>query len=297
MLDPSRAGGIFRYDAKNLNAGETIWVDNDNQCHQVYDAPAVDAHYYAGVTYDFYKSKFGRLSYDNADSKIESIVHQSAGYNNAFWSVGAKKIYYGDGNGVKIRPLSGALDMVAHEFTHGVSSNEAGLIYENESRAISESLSDIFGTLAEFSFKPATVNWLIGEDVYKPATAGDPDHMDHKYLGTEDNGGVHWNSGILNKAAYLISEGGTHRGLTVAGIGKDKMGKIMYKVMTEYLYSNSDFMNFALSSKDAAKVLYGNNSPKYLAVRDAFVAVGILPKPLAVSLYKIKYALDLLYHP
>lgn len=304
LRDATRGTGVYTHDKTDTS----IWVDFDNQYHETYDRPAVDAHFYAGITYDFYKNKFGRLSYNNSDSRVDTIVHVGTNYNNAYWSLSQNKMYFGDGDGTRWRPLSGSLDVVAHEFTHGVSNSEAGLIYANESGAISEALSDIFGTLTEFYFKPSTANWTVGEDVFTPGVAGDslrsladpvstgnPDHLDNKYTGTGDYGGVHTNCGIINKAAYLISEGGTHHDVTVTGIGKEKMGNIMYKVMTDYLYSSSDFMHFAVSAKDAAKVLYGAGSPEYKAVSNAFVAVGIL-KAWKIP-YVYKWPLTKIYIP
>ncbi len=132
--------------------------------------------------------------------------------------------------------LSGALDIVAHELTHGVTDYTSSLIYQNESGALNEAFSDIMGTSVEFYFQqPGSGNlradYLIGEDVFRPGgirsmadpqAYGDPDHYSRRFTGTADNGGVHINSGIPNQAFYLAIEGGTNRtsGLSVQGVGR-----------------------------------------------------------------------------
>ena len=263
----------------------TLWLDADNVLNAAFDAPAVDAHAYAAQTFDYYKNVHGRSSYDGNGAQLISTVHYGRNYNNAFWS--GSQMVYGDGDGSTFIPLSGALDVIAHELTHAVTDTTADLVYQNESGAINESMSDIFGTLTEFHFNN-NPDWLIGEDIYTPGTAGDalrsmadptlqgdPDHYSVRYTGTGDYGGVHINSGISNKAAYLLSNGGTHYGVSVAGIGNDKTGKIFYRTLTQYLTPNSTFSQYRVASVQAATDLYGASSSEVSSVKAAFTAVGV----------------------
>ena len=194
---------------------------------------------------------------------------------------------YGDGDGTTFISLSGGLDVVAHELTHAVTSSSSNLVYQNESGALNEAISDIFGTLVEF-YKNNNPDYLIGEDIYTPGTAndalrsmsdptkyGDPDHYSKRYTGTSDNGGVHTNSGIINKAAYLLAAGGTHYGVTVTGIGNDKVGAIYYRANTVYLTSSSTFSQARAALVQAAADLYGATSAEVNSVKKSYDAVGV----------------------
>ncbi|WP_199426865.1 S8 family serine peptidase, partial [Thermaerobacillus caldiproteolyticus] len=285
LIDQTRGSRIATYDAHYTEdlPGE-IWSSKDNQLDDRYEAPAVDAHYYIGITYDYYQNVYHRNGLDDLGGDINSTVHYSEDYNNAFWN--GEQMVFGDGDGQMFLPLSGGLDVVAHELTHGITEQTAGLIYEGEPGAINEAISDIFGTLVEF-YNNKNPDWLIGEDIYTPGKNGDalrsledptiygdPDHYSKRYRGDEDNGGVHINSGIINKAAYLISEGGTHYGVQVTGIGKEKLGAIFYRALTQYLTPLSSFYQMRVAAIQAAQDLYGNG-PEVETVKKAFQAVGI----------------------
>lgn len=286
LQDNTRGNGVFTYDAKNRQRTPgSLWVDGDNNLNASYDGAAVDAHYYAGLTYDYYKNTFGRNSYDNNGAALKSTVHYGRSYNNAFWN--GQQMVYGDGDGTTFIPLSGGLDVVAHELTHAVTDFSSDLVYQYESGALNEAISDIFGTLAEFHDNNDP-DFEIGEDIYTPNTAGDalrsmsdptkygdPDHYSKRYTGTSDNGGVHINSGIINKAAYLLSEGGSHYGVSVPGIGTDKMGAIFYRANIVYYTSSTNFSQARAGTVQAAKDLYGAASAEVEAVNKAFDAVGI----------------------
>ncbi|WP_433745314.1 M4 family metallopeptidase [Falsibacillus pallidus] len=291
LQDNTRGSGIFTYDMSGYSffpdffLPGSLWKDSDNVLNAAKDKAAVDAHYYAGVTYDFYKNVFGRNSYDNKGAAIKSSVHYSRNYNNAFWN--GSQMVYGDGDGTNFTSFSGGIDVVGHELTHAVTEKSSGLVYQNESGALNESLSDIFGTLIEF-YNGKNPDYEIGEDIYTPGTAGDalrsmsdptkygyPDHYSKRYTGTSDNGGVHTNSSIINKAAYLLCEGGTHYGVTVPAIGRDKMGAIFYRANTVYLTSNATFSQARASAAQAAADLYGAGSAEVNAVNKAFDAVGV----------------------
>ncbi|MED5043444.1 M4 family metallopeptidase, partial [Geobacillus stearothermophilus] len=286
LQDNTRGSGIFTYDGRNRTVlPGSLWTDGDNQFSASYDAAAVDAHYYAGVVYDYYKNVHGRLSYDGSNAAIRSTVHYGRGYNNAFWN--GSQMVYGDGDGQTFLPFSGGIDVVGHELTHAVTDYTAGLVYQNESGAINEAMSDIFGTLVEF-YANRNPDWEIGEDIYTPGIAGDalrsmsdpakygdPDHYSKRYTGTQDNGGVHTNSGIINKAAYLLSQGGVHYGVSVTGIGRDKMGKIFYRALVYYLTPTSNFSQLRAACVQAAADLYGSTSQEVNSVKQAFNAVGV----------------------
>lgn len=286
LVDRTRGNGIFTYDAKNrTRTPGTLWLDSDNIYNATYDSAAVDAHAYAGQTYDYYQDVHNRDSYDGNGAQLVSTVHYGRSYNNAFWS--GSQMVYGDGDGNTFVPLSGALDVIAHELTHAVTDTTADLIYQNESGAINESMSDIFGTLVEYHFNN-NPDWQVGEDIYTPNVAGDalrsmqdptqsgdPDHYSKRYTGTGDNGGVHINSGISNKAAYLLANGGTHYGVNVSGIGNQKSGDIYYRTLTQYLTPSSNYSHFRAATIQAATDLYGASSGEVASVKAAFSAVGV----------------------
>jgi len=286
LQDNTRGGGVFTYDAANrTRLPGSLWASYDNILNSSYDAAAVDAHYYAGKTFDYYKNVFNRNSYDDRGAALKSTVHYGRNYNNAFWN--GSQMVYGDGDGTTFIPLSGSIDVVAHELTHAVTDFSSDLIYQNESGALNEAMSDIFGTLVEF-YDNNNPDYEIGEDIYTPgvqndalrsmsdpAKYNDPDHYSKRYTGTSDNGGVHINSGIINKAAYLLAKGGTHYGVTVPGIGNDKVSAIYYRANTVYLTASSTFSQARATLVQAAADLYGAASAEVDAVHKSFDAVGV----------------------
>lgn len=225
------------YDNQNRKNTPIVMTDADDHWDLAGTAspgqPAgVDAHYYADVVDDYYGAVFGRNSIDGNGMVIKSRVHFDSRLCNASWN--GEWMSYGDGDGRGCKALSGALDVVGHELSHGVTDHTSDLIYENQSGALNESFSDMMGNSIEFwaevngrdpSVEP---DWLIGEDVVSqrgdatpgfrnmadPAQDGDPDHMVDLYTGTADGGGVHTNSGIPNHVYFLAVEGGQNRGCT-----------------------------------------------------------------------------------
>ncbi|WP_311079688.1 M4 family metallopeptidase [Paenibacillus polymyxa] len=278
LKDTTRGNGIVTYTASNRqNTPGTILTDADN----VWNDPAgVDAHAYAAKTYDYYKSKFGRDSVDGRGLQLRSTVHYGSRYNNAFWN--GEQMTYGDGDGSQFIALSGDPDVVGHELTHGVTEYTSNLEYYGESGALNEAFSDVIGNDIQRK------NWLVGDDIYTPYIAGDalrsmsdptlydqPDHYSNLYRGSEDNGGVHTNSGIINKAYYLLAQGGNFHGVTVNGIGRDAAVQIYYSAFTNYLTSSSDFSNARAAVIQAANDLYGEDSAEATAAAQSFDAVGI----------------------
>ena len=263
------------------------------------DAAIDAAHDNAGLVHEFYAKVLGRDSIDGRGMQMKSVVHYGSAFNNAYWD--GEKMTYGDGDGKMFKPLSMGLDVVGHEMTHGVTEHTAGLRYRSQSGALNESWSDVFGELIEqwaenregFGTTDAAkgADWLIGEDVFTPGTPGDalrsmktpgsaykgdpqPGHMkDYKNM-TGDNGGVHVNSGIPNKAAYEAA----------IRIGGEKLAKIWYTALTDYLKPTSSFVDAASATLAAAKQLYGAGDVSQ-AVMDAWTSVGITAKPGAAAVF------------
>ena len=196
---------------------------------------------------------------------------------------------YGDGNGSTFSPLV-TLDICGHEMTHGVTERTAGLVYSNESGALNEAMSDVFGAMVERYTEGENSNtWKIGEDAYTPATSGDalrymndthrggdPDHYSERYTGSADNGGVHTNSGIANFAFYLLAKGGTHHlGGSMTGIGADKARLIWYRALTSYMTSSTNFKGARTATLNAASALYGTGSAEYNAVASSWSLCGV----------------------
>jgi Zn-dependent metalloprotease len=324
LEDLSRAIGTFdnRNSAKINTAmgfinsfGSTYrFVDADNLWNTSTQRAGVDAHYGAGMVYDYFLTVHGRNGIDGAGGPrtlaavngstglISSNVHFGKSYNNAFWTDSKNQMYYGDGDGTNFSPLV-TLDICGHEMQHGITSRTAGLAYSGESGALNESWSDVFGAMVELyasGGQETTATWWIGEDANTPSIAGDalrymdtphragnygytanddPDHYSERYTGTGDNGGVHINSGISNHVFYLVAKGGNHAhipGPFVTGIGADKAAKIWYKAITTYMTSSTNFAGARAATLNAATSLYGAGSAEYNAVADAWSACGVL---------------------
>lgn len=265
------------------------------------DGGVVDAHVYAGWTYDYYFRRQGRRGIDDADLPVRSITHflpPPAGFANAFWDTLTSAMFYGDGDDT-YGVFSGALDVVAHELTHGVTDYTWGGFYANESGALNEAFSDIMGTSVEFFQEPVgndrkRADYFLGEDLSfafnppvfairameNPGLFGDPDHYSRRFLGPQDNGGVHINSGIANQAYYLLIEGGTNRtsGINVAGLGsanRDRAEKIFYRGFTSFLTPSASFSDARTATIQAARELFGTSSNEAAQTAAAWTAVGV----------------------
>jgi bacillolysin len=273
MEDTTKAmtGIIDTYHWNNGTTSQYYLSDSDNVWNAANQKAGVDAHYYAGKTYDYYKNTLLRNSYNNAGATLYSGVRYSTAYNNAFWN--GQEMTYGDGDGVQFRALSGSYDVVAHELTHAVTEYTSKLVYSYQSGALNESWSDAMASVMDSN------DWLIGEDVYTPATAGDalrsmsnpaaygqPAHMSAYVNTSSDNGGVHTNSGIPNKAFYNYA--------TAIG-SRDVAGKVWYKAATSYLTANSTFSQARAATLSAAANLYGTSSTYYTQLATAWTNVGV----------------------
>jgi uncharacterized protein (TIGR03382 family) len=266
-----------------------------------------------GITHDCYKQLFNRDSYDNAGHKLVSLIHVSfftlggSTPNNAAWDSQNAQMVYGDGDGNMFIELAKALDVTAHELTHAVTSSTANLAYMNESGALNEAMSDIMAAVCE-SWKAGSISantWLVGEDIFTPNTAGDAlrymdnptkdkdlyppelggsrDFYPERFTGTEDQGGVHLNSGIANLAFQLLVEGGRHprskTTFTVPEIGMEKASKIFQRSLTQgYFTENTNFAMARTLTSQVANDLYPGSSE---AVQIAWAAVGVGTHPNA----------------
>jgi Zn-dependent metalloprotease len=274
------------------NSGNYQIVEENN--------PALDAHWCLEETYDFFQQQFGRNSFDNAGGQIRSYVHFAFGWPNAAWGTLDNRMFLGDGDGVSTSYRT-YINVVAHEFTHGViyHNGGGGLIYQGESGALNESFADIFGAAAEHYIKPASADWLHGEEgslipggfvrsMNDPHSKGHPDTYgveDPYWINPQDTldaGGIHINSGVQNHWFYLLVEGGSGvnakgDGYQVTGIGWEKALDIVYRNLTTYMIASTMpvYLDAWSGSLMAAEDLFGAGSAEYLAVSQAWYAVGI----------------------
>ncbi|MFZ5989980.1 MAG: M4 family metallopeptidase [Bacillota bacterium] len=255
----------------------------------------VDAHYFTGKTYEYFKNKFGRYSFDDKGRNIIINCHAlfltrsgTTSPNNACFDPWARQFYLGDGDGEMFSTFA-TPETIGHELTHGIIDNDAMLAYFYQSGAIHEGLADFFGEAIESYAYGTAPDWkkmVVGytpntpDDAYldykNPQDYGCPGHMEDILTQPGDNIGVHDNAAILTKAFSLMSDGGWHRTVAVEGIGLEKVANVMYKVINEYLSANTNFAQFAEASVDAATKLYGEGSREYYSIRAGLHAVGIL---------------------
>ncbi|MDG1098610.1 MAG: M4 family metallopeptidase [Bacteroidia bacterium] len=273
--------------AVDFTDADNFWNNaNTNQ-----DEVAGDAHWGAGITYDYFFNRFNRNSFDDKGTKIRSYVHYSSNYYNAFWSTGCNCMTYGDGNGGNPFPLT-CLDVVAHEITHAVTTNTAALIYRNESGALNESFSDIFGNTVEAYGKPKGWSWAIGEEISSSGKGfrnmANPNLRNHPkyyhgvrwYFGTGDNGGVHLNSGVQNYWYYLLAHGssGTNEkgdAFSIDSLGLETAADIAYRNLSVYLTRSSNYSEARTYSIASAVDLFGSCSKEVIMVTNAWWVCGI----------------------
>ncbi len=296
----SRTPGTMRrtiYDAQTqTNLPGTVVRGEGSP--SVADGVVNEAYDGAGIVYDFYKTVFNRDSIDGRGMRLDSTVHFGAGYDNAFWN--GSQMVYGDGDGIVLHNFTGALDVIGHEMTHGVTQNESGLVYHGQSGALNEHLSDVFGIVIKqynLNQSAAQADWLIGEgviippnpmpaggvaralrDMLNPGTAyqnlpdigsdPQPAHMNNLYGGSQDNGGVHINSGIPNKAFATFAT-------AIGGNTWIKSGPadIWYQAATASgLSSTADFREFRDLTVRVTQRITPANANQLLA---AWAAVGL----------------------
>lgn len=315
---------VYTRDALNQAPGNTYpyvnnysqFTDNDNNWtagehnNSAKDNAALDAHWGAMMTYDYWQSEHSRDSYNGSGAQIRSYVHVDNNYNNAFWN--GSVMSYGDGSCVSegcggFDALT-SIDVAAHEIGHAVTTFTADLAYQRESGGLNEGFSDIWGAAVEHYAKgngsdtnPAATVWLIGDEIDRrsgsaalrsmsnPTSLGQPD----TYGGTNwinpncgtptqsnDYCGVHTNSGVLNYYFYLSVVGGNGtndvgNAFSVSGIGMTKAAKIAYRCLSVYLSANSTFADARAGMIQSAKDLYGAGGAEEQGVTNAMHAVGV----------------------
>lgn len=278
------------YDAQNKTSLPGILVRKEGEKSNK-DVAVDEAYDGAGTTYEFFQKFFGRNSLDNKGMKLISTVHYGRNFGNAFWN--GKTMTYGDGDGVIFNRFTAIIDVIAHEMSHGVTQFTAGLVYRDQPGALNEHFSDVFGAMVKqykLNQTADQADWLIGEglftkqvngralrDMRNPGTAYDdkrvgkdpqPNHMD-RYVKTEqDNGGVHINSSIPNKAFY-------HTAVNIGGFSYERAGKIWYKALITKMQPRSQFQDMVNATVEVAVNLYGKNSTEHKAVVDGWGQVGL----------------------
>lgn len=277
-------------DTENVNAithTSSNWDSADR-------ATAVELAYNAETIYDYFSDTYGRDSYDDAGGALRVIVDYGDAYANAFAS--GDTMAFGDGDGTNF-DFMGALDISAHEWTHLFTEQTANLVYQYESGALNESVSDMFGTAVEQwandEGRRSSADWMLGNDIAvgesvtalrdmcDPNSLGKPAHFSEYYYTLYDFGGVHTNSSISNNMFCLLSEGGTNSvsGESVTGIGIDKAALIIYTAMNDgYVSSTDGFIEFRGATEEAADALIGSSaitSADKISLQAAWDAVGV----------------------
>ncbi|VAW24943.1 Zinc metalloproteinase precursor / aureolysin, partial [hydrothermal vent metagenome] len=311
LSDNTRGNGIRTYDLNESTnyASAVDFADNDNNWtaaewdNTAKDNGALDAHWGAEMTYDYWLTKHNRNSFDGAGATINSYVHYNVAYDNAFWD--GSRMTYGDGSsdgtvGNGNFDILTSLDVAAHEIGHAICTNTANLAYQKESGAMNEAFSDIWAASVESFAAPEKSIWLIGEDIERrttsvslrsmsdPKAEGQPD----TYGGTNwidpnctpsstnDYCGVHTNSGVLNHWFYILSVGksGTNdigSTYSITGIGIDNAAQIAFRIESVYMSANSTYADARTFGIQSAEDLYGVGSPEVIATTNAFYAVGV----------------------
>lgn len=256
------------------------------------DQSADEAYDGLGHTHRLFADIFGRKSIDGEGLPLDATVHFGRLYDNAFWD--GRQMVFGDGDGEVFERFTRSLSVIGHELTHGVTQYSAGLAYRNQAGALNESMSDVFGALVEQYLNSQSVtdaSWLIGEGLFTPQVEGSalrslkapgtaydddvlgkdpqPDSMDSYVRTSADNGGVHINSGIPNRAFYLTAE-------SLGGNAWEAPGRIWYDALTGgSLPATATFRVFAKATAVSAMDLFGSDSPEHDAVRQAWETVKV----------------------
>lgn len=290
-VDDDEAPGTLFTDA------DDVWSDGSPGNNQ---SAAVDAHYGAQLTWDYFKDVHGRTGIRNDGVAAYSRVHYGNAYSNAFWWDHCFCMTYGDG-AYNTNPLT-SIDVAAHEMSHGITSATAGLRYSGESGGLNEATSDIFGAAVEFwannpsdpgdYFEGEKIN-LNGDGTplrYMDKPSKDGDSADHWYPNINQLD-VHYSSGPANHWFYLASEGSgaklvngvnydspTHDGKPVNPIGREAAAKIWFRALTTYMTSSTDYSAARTATLEAAADLYGKNGVVYNNVGNAWAAVNVGPR-------------------
>jgi bacillolysin len=310
LKDNTRGGGIVTkiYDAAkgilDLVDANNLWQANEYVGDRM--DGVLDLHWGLQVTFDYFFSTHNRNSFDDAGASINATYYKDGNLQAAHWSLNSKAIYIGRGDGTSTNPWS-ALDVVAHELSHGICQYSANLVNQYESGSLNEGLSDIWGICVEhYANETFGLNkniWKSASEIYldgvsfqtnfqspnnaAPNAQGAPDtYKGTYYNGTaglnQDNGGVHQNSSVLSHWFYLLASQGLKQGTndfgtaySVTGIGIDDAAKIVYLAETQYLTPNVQYLDMRNHTIAAAKNIFGENSNEVAQVTAAWQAVGV----------------------
>lgn len=273
LKDATRNGALSAYRFNPSTDQANLITNTDTTFNAPEQRPGVDANVNAAKVYDYFKDTFNRDSYDGQGSPIMSVTHVNTfngtnTTNNAAWL--GDKMIYGDGDNSTYISFAGADDIIAHELTHGLTQETAQLGYSGQTGALNESFSDVFAYFMD------NEDDTIGEDVFKyrstqkalrsmkdPTLFKQPAHMDNYVKTSKDSGGIHTNSGIPNKAAYLATQ----------QLGQDQAEQIYYRALTEYLPSNAQFTDAKRALEQSALDLYGEKEKN--TITEAWSQVGV----------------------
>lgn len=280
---------IFDSDHTETLPGRVVRSEGDPPTNDVTVTEAYDG---LGHTHKLFRAEFSRASIDDNNLSLLASVHYGTDYDNAFWD--GRRMVFGDGDGQVFNRFTSSLSVIGHELAHGVMQYTANLVYHGQSGALNESISDVFGALVEqhaANQAADAASWLIGEGLFTdqvqgsalrsmraPGTAYDddvlgtdpqPGHFSDYIETTDDNGGVHLNSGIPNRAFYLVAS-------ALGGHAWERAGRIWYNTINGgTLSADSDFERFAEATTATAAEHYGANSKEQSAVAEAWREVGI----------------------
>lgn len=277
-------GAIVVLDAGNRNPDSqgriSVSQVTSNSATSGWVRDAVSASFSLSQTYDYYLERHGRDSLDGQGGTMLAIVRLGTNFNNAAWN--GQMMLFGD-----VLPFAGSLDVVAHELTHGVTQFSANLVYLNQSGALNEAFSDIFGEATEARTNGSGPDWLVGallgsplRNLANPAAieicpgcGPYPQSMSEFIVTSQDNGGVHINSTIIGHAFYLLAQGSS------GAIGIRDAERIFYRALTTHLVRNAQFIDARLACIQSATELFGANSPQTAATTAVFNQVGITAAP------------------
>lgn len=255
------------------------------------DASVNRAYAGLGATFELLLSAYGRRSIDGNGLPLIGSVHYDEKYNNAFFD--GEQMVFGDGDGEIFLDFTVAIDVIAHELAHGLTQYTANLSYYGQSGALNESVSDVFGSLVKQYTLGQTAeqaDWLIGAGLLAPRVQGvalrsmkapgtaydddvlgkdpQPASMDDYIHTGDDNGGVHLNSGIPNRAFYLLAT-------ALGGSSWERAGQLWFDVLTGgELAVDADFAGFARLTVAAARSRFGEGDEAEAVVK-AWSEVGV----------------------
>jgi Zn-dependent metalloprotease len=278
------------YDAQHTHRLPGKLVMNEHKPRSA-DVEVTEAFDGSGATLDFYDKVFKRKSIDGRGMRVDSSVHYGTRFDNALWN--GDQMVFGDGDGRLFNRFTASLDVIGHELTHGVTQHTAALGYNGQNGALNEHLSDAFGIMVKQFTLGQLANesdWLIGAELLAPGVHGkairsmaapgtayddpvlgrdpQPSHMRDYVKTSDDNGGVHINSGIPNRAFYLAA-------MTLGGRTWEVLGVVWFKTLEERLKSDADFSDFARATVDIAGELYGNGGRVQRVIAEAWSSVGL----------------------